>query len=139
MIYLQGIISDNEMFDVIWQVVEHKVDIALKKGGSLISAKDVYKMLKNKDAQLWIVKENETIKVAYITSIKILPDCYVLEIVALFGNNIKKYLDFIEENIVKFAKEHGCQYIEIVGRKGWERMLRNKGYKTVSLIIRKEV
>ena len=48
-------------------------------------------------------------------------------------NEIKKIVDKIE----KFAKEKKINYIEILGRAGWEKSL--NGYKRKAILLRKEV
>ena len=43
----------------------------------------------------------------------------------------------IEEEAVKYAKCFDYKYVEIVGRPGWERVL--KGYERVAVVLRKEI
>lgn len=40
-----------------------------------------------------------------------------------------------EPMIAEFAREKGCKYVEIYGRRGWERAL--KGYKEQATVLRK--
>ncbi len=42
-----------------------------------------------------------------------------------------------EPQIVEFARENGCKYIEIFGRSGWRRAL--EGYSEQFTVLRKEV
>jgi hypothetical protein len=48
-------------------------------------------------------------------------------------NEIKKIVDKIE----KFAKEKKINYIEILGRTGWEKTL--EGYNRKAVLLRKEL
>ena len=48
-------------------------------------------------------------------------------------------LDYVLEIFGKLAKGLCCNAIEIPGRRGWERLLRPKGYVFSSIIMMKEV
>ena len=42
-----------------------------------------------------------------------------------------------EKSIVEWARGHGCNAMEIIGRKGWERQL--KDYNAASTVLIKEI
>jgi len=56
--------------------------------------------------------------------------------IGLAGGDMSELLE-IEEEIVVYAKEHGFTNVEIIGRPGWERVL--KGYDRAAVLLRKQI
>jgi len=54
----------------------------------------------------------------------------------LAGGNMDELVE-AEKKIVPWAKSHGCSGMEIIGRKGWERQL--KDYNAASTVLIKEI
>lgn len=45
----------------------------------------------------------------------------------------------VEPVLTDMAKRLGCKYFSLAGRKGWERMLKNHGWKHVVTVMHKEL
>lgn len=135
MIYLQGILHDE--IDIYTPMLRVMIDKALKKGNALLTTESIIRALKDRSMQLWLIKDNKDIKAICITEILITPTGRVLGIVALTGKDYKQWKDFLEDMLTLYAKEKDCKYIEIHGRKGWDRILNN--FKQVAIVLRKEV
>lgn len=56
--------------------------------------------------------------------------------IGLASGNMPEMLE-LEREITDYGKERGDRYIEIIGRAGWERAL--KDYKRVAVIVRKDL
>lgn len=53
----------------------------------------------------------------------------------LGGNGLHRFIDSLAEEIIRFAKYHGADLIEIpIGRPGWARPLAKHGMKRTGLI-----
>lgn len=55
-------------------------------------------------------------------------------VIVLAGGELEEIVR-AEPQIVEFAKENGCKYVEIYGRKGWARAL--SGYEEQCTVLRK--
>lgn len=91
---------------------------------------DVEKNIANGSFQLWPGKES-----AIVTSIAEFPTKSFIFII-FSGGKMKELLKMLEE-IEKFADFFGCSEIRLGGRKGWKRVLKNKGFKETNIISKK--
>lgn len=135
MLNIEGILSDE--IDIYIPMLRVLIDRAIKKGNALLTVDSVIRALRDRSMQLWLIKDNEKIKAICITEILITPQCRVLGIVALAGVGHKQWKDLLEQILTIYAQEKGCRYIEIQGRKGWNKVLSN--FKQVAIVLRKEV
>lgn len=89
-------------------------------------------------AQLWIVahRGSEELSGACVTQINDYPDYRALEYIALGGEDFDLWSG-IAEFMEGFAKEHGCDYVLVQGRKGWVKKL--PGYKLHLVELRKKL
>ncbi len=135
MLNVVGITSDD--IDIYIPILKVLLDASIKKSNALLTVDSIIKAIKDRDMQLWIVKEDEKISAVCVTEILITPLCRILGIVALAGGNHKQWKDLLEQTLTDYAKEKACKYIEIQGRRGWNRILNN--FKQISVVLRKEV
>lgn len=63
----------------------------------------------------------------------------VLHINLAGGEHMDLWYADIDELATQLAKKQNCSEVYIVGRKGWERQLKHRGYKHVHTIISREV
>ena len=91
---------------------------------------DVLDLLKSGDAQLWTDPE-----AAVVTEIVIYPRKKVLR--AWLASGKYEGIRRIEDRVIPWAKGYGCQEIQIVGRLGWRRRL--KDYRECAVTMTKEI
>ena len=106
--------------------------------GSDKTAEEIYKGLKDRRYQLWIAWD-EQIRACCITeTIHYEPDGLLCTIVMCAGDNLRRWIKHIK-TIEEWAESKGCFAIELVGRKGWEKILKYKvtGNDGNELIMRK--
>jgi len=87
-------------------------------------------------ALLWLAHENHHVIAAAVTQID---DDHVgkrCNLVACGGHDFDRFRHLIE-GIEKYARIEGCKAVEITGRKGWSRVVRDYAIKHVTL--RKEL
>ena len=58
------------------------------------------------------------------------------EVTALAGVDMEKWLKLID-SLAAWSKSIGCEYLLATGRSGWERMLRDKGFRKVAITVEK--
>ena len=129
-------VQQSELDDV-WHDVLPFIQRVVDKGSDK-TAKEIYQGLKKRRYQLWIAWD-EQIRACCITeTIHHEPDGFLCTIVMCAGDNLRRWINHIK-TIEEWAESKGCFAIELVGRKGWEKILKYKvtGHDGNELIMRK--
>lgn len=89
--------------------------------------------------QAWGFGKSEgQMNVVVITEVCQMPAKRFLVARLSFGNSLEKVLPQIEATMEKFAMEAGCDFMEIVGRPGWEKRSFGR-FKRHAVVLRVEV
>lgn len=88
----------------------------------LFSPESIMEALKNRDMQLWIGVEEMEIKCCFITEIVAYPKARVLVVQFAYGIG-RKFIKPAVWLCRRYAKAHGCRYMNFGGRRGWKRHL----------------
>lgn len=122
-------------FPFVWEKVSPLLEEALKYSGGRFSVKTVRDLLINGSMQLWVATNgDDTVYFAAITQLITWPTgLYVCDIFLLGGVEHKKWLGPLEDFIAAWAKAQGCHSMQLVGRPGWEKALKNWGKCSVML------
>ena len=102
---------------------------ALEYAHNSHSFEQVIDIVKRGDAQFWAFSDS-----AIVTEIIEYPQRRTLRF-WLAGGNLKTLLD-VEPKIRKWSILYQCEAVEIIGRKGWEKVL--KGYEPTAIVLVKE-
>jgi len=122
-------ISPTSSLDELERLAHH-IEAALAYSGDTHSLLHVVDAIKDGSAQFFPL-ENSVI----VTEIVDYPKRAVCRI-WLAGGEMDELIE-AEKSIVEWARSHGCDGMEIIGRKGWERQL--KDYKPASTVLIKEI
>lgn len=114
----------SAFIDQVWKDVAPMIERALAYFDDRVGIDDIYQSLKAKNNQLWLVFRGGEILTAVITEIAIYPKKKVLTIAYLAGRDFKSW-QYGLSVLKDFAKSHGCSCIEIRGRRGWEKLLKD--------------
>jgi len=133
---IEGIKGEN--IEAWWPLVEEYLITALEYGLGEYSIGDIKKSCKSKDMQLW-VKMGREVKGAFITKIAKYPQKNLLCVILLGGDEFQEWRDEADALLNAFGKEHNCEYIELFGRKGWGRALKDIDYKEITRLFAKEI
>lgn len=113
-----------EDLDGVWPEVASTIEKSLSYFDGRVCIDDVFKSLKDCKQQLWIACLNGEIVGAAVTEINIFPRKKILTIAYLAGHDFELWKPGIEV-LKDFALHHGCKSIQIHGRKGWVRLLKD--------------
>jgi hypothetical protein len=84
----------------------------------------------------WVSTRDDKIVGCFTVGVAVYDDNYGINIESTSGK-------FVYEDVVptveKFYKELGYKFVEISGRKGWERVFKPLGYNLSRIIIHKEI
>jgi len=133
---IEGIRGEN--IDAWWHLVQEYLITALEYGLGEYSIGDIKKSCKSKDMQLW-VKMGREVKGAFITKIAKYPQKNLLCVILLGGDEFQEWRDEADALLNAFGKEHNCEYVELFGRKGWGRALKDIDYKEITRLFAKEI
>ena len=133
---IEGIKGEN--IEAWWSLVQEYLITALEYGLGEYSIGDIKKSCKSKDMQLW-VKMGREVKGAFVTKIAKYPQKNLLCVILLGGDEFQEWRDEADALLNAFGKEHNCEYVELFGRKGWGRALKDIDYKEITRLFAKEI
>ena len=133
---IEGIKGEN--IEAWWPLVQAYLITALEHGLGEYSIGDIKESCKSKDMQLWVKMDRE-VKGAFITKIAKYPQKNLLCVILLGGDEFQEWRDEADALLNAFGKEHNCEYIELFGRKGWGRALKDIDYKEITRLFAKEI
>lgn len=110
-----------ELSGPLWDDVVDLLDTAVRKGGNEWA--DVEACLNDGRAQLWVTLLDKPIA-AMVTKL----DGETIEIWLAGGKVLSTSVPFLETALMA-AREEGATNARIVGRKGWERILKPYGWR----------
>jgi hypothetical protein len=101
--------------------------------------KYIYDAVMRGEWQAWgFGKERGLLNVIVLTRVSQYPANMIMQIPLAFGNSLDKCLPLLEATLVRFAIANGCQYIEFVGRPGWERKVESN-LRKVGVLLRLDI
>ena len=121
--------TDTSLLDE-WNRYSAWLEAALYYSNGTHTIDDVLETVQRGDAQFWHYPD-----AAVVTEIMDYPQKRVLRY-WLAGGNLKTLLK-VEPSIRHWSQLWGCVGIEIIGRKGWHRVL--KGFKQTGIILAKDM
>ena len=111
--------------------MRHHILAALEHAGGTHTEHDILDLLRNDQAQFWPAENS-----AMITEIVGYPNgshCRIW----LAGGEYDELRGLERDRVIPWARSRGCRRIELVGRKGWARRL--KDYDEVAVVLAKEI
>jgi len=120
----------------VWHTLAPKLKKAFDRVDYPFSLDEVLEKITSTDMQLWMTHDA---RMAWVTRILVFPRYKVFEVVAGGGEGMEDWLEDSDRLFTAFASHHGCKYVEVQGRKGWEKVATPLGYGFGWVTLRKEV
>lgn len=93
---------------------------------------DFMQQLRRKERQLWVAYDGE-VKAVMLTAIG--TDHHkTCRITHCTGKHLQEWLDLLPV-VAGWAKEMGCERLEPVARRGWERVLKKFGFRATHVVL----
>ena len=121
-----------------WPLVKDAIQEALGRDGGRLSIDDMYALIKNNDMQLWAIHDG-SIHAVMTTEIINYKQMRSVRIITVTGKDSEQWLDLLIETIDAWGAENGATAIEFVGRKGWEKVLSNRGFGNTQIFMTKTI
>ena len=128
----------GESVEAWWPLVQEYLNAALKHGLGEYSTSDIKSACISKNMQLW-VKIDKEVQGAFVTKISKYPQKNILCVLLLGGKEFITWRDEADALLNAFGKENNCEYVELFGRKGWGKMLKDIDYKEQTRLFAKEI
>lgn len=121
--------------DTVWKEAAPIIEKALDRADDKYSLEDIRKFILEKKMSLWVCFENHIMTACVLTQIVCYPQSKRLLIFSMSGVGIENWLKF-EHLMKEYAIRENCSYVEVYGRPGWEKMLKNYGYDKIHTVLR---
>ena len=115
-------LTPNQVKDV-WNYIKPMLQRACDRSRGEIDATDLFKSCLIGESTIWVAYDDDgVIHAAGATERQARHDGNVCVITAMGGRSMKDWIGHIE-TIKNFAKFHGCDRVEFLGRAGWGRVV----------------
>ena len=122
----------DKVWDGVGKVLQPAIDL---QDGYMLE--DVKAMIKHRNWQLWTgITDDNVVKVAMVTRIDTYPRKKACVICFLAGEDMKNWKHLLSD-IENWAVQNGCTELEIQGRKGWVREM--KDFKHTDVVCYKKI
>jgi len=108
------------------------IESALEYSGGTHNWSDIVEGIHNLRYQFWPAEKG-----CAVTEIIVFPQKKIFH-VFLAGGEMEQIVD-MNDSAVQFAKSQGCSGMSIAGRKGWSRVLKDKGWKESFTTLAQEI
>ena len=139
---LVNIPSSN--LDDVWSLVKKDISEALSYSGNHTDAQFVYETIKQNKMQLWIAwdKDQEAtidkyygVVVTEIVKRKLIQSCNIFIVTGRHRQKWQHLISVLED----FATENNCTNMELIARKGWQRIMEQFDYKQTHVVLEKQI
>lgn len=130
--------------DDVWNLVNKDISDALSYSGNHTDAQFVYDCVKENKMQLWVVwdKDKQTtldkyygVVVTEIVKRKLIQSCNVFIVTGRHRQKWQHLVKVLED----FALENNCTNMELIARKGWQRIMEQFDYKQTHIVLEKQI
>tara|TARA_R100000781_G_C4048762_1_gene116718 strand:+ start:21 stop:557 length:537 start_codon:yes stop_codon:yes gene_type:complete len=118
-----AIVNPDDL-NVIWDMVEPYLEAVIEKSQGEAVLEDYYEHISTGDMQLWVAIESSEILACMVTQIAPYPSKRVLRIISLGGMQMDSWIEFLPD-VEHWAMGMGCSSLELWGRKGWLKILKD--------------
>lgn len=120
-----------ERLPEVWEDVKPLIVAACSRSFPKMTEADVLKAVSERDMQLWVIYE-DVIYAVLVTEILNYPLRRVCRILMATGTDRTRWQHFISD-IERWAKEQGCDSMELEARPGWKRVFTDYKFTHVHL------
>ena len=133
-----------EELDKVWGMVEKDIKSALAYSSQLTDSDFVFDLTKQGKFQLWVLWDKEQkitankyfgVVVTELIKRKFGKVCHIYIMTGRQRNKWQHLISKIED----FAKEEGCEMMELIARPGWQKVYNNHGYKRTHVVLEKQI
>ena len=115
---------DIECVDVFWDKVKNWVYKVVVQSNGRHTLDSTYKLLKQGTMTMFLITDKKKLCAVYVVQKVYYPAKIVLGILFCGGSKVIKEVKKIEKFFLNYVKEQKCDGLEIIGRKGWDKVIK---------------
>jgi hypothetical protein len=128
-------ILGSDLDEKRWSEISPLLEDVLEFNDETYGLDDLYKGIKARQMQLWVAEGKSGIDAIWITMVICYPKSKRALIRCYVGLPFKEVIGF-KTIFYDWARSQGCDAIEIYGRPGFARMMKNEGYAETHRLLR---
>lgn len=128
----------KEEIDVYWDTIEEHLLYYPDTWRFRLTLSSIKEQLKDGRLQFWVLIKDRQRRLSFITQANVFPGGKCLTILWAAGFELEFIVESLEGFMAYFA-ELGFQWMEVQGREGWKKPLKELGFKTVQVAYRKDL
>ena len=128
-----------DLVEPAWPLVKPHLMRVIHMTAGRYTIHDVLEKLLSGQHQLWVAVDddkNGEIVGVITTSFLQYPSRRMLSYDLCAGTDLPLWYEEMHALVERYAKDHGCDGLEIVGRRGWGRTLKDYGWQEESFVFR---
>ncbi len=122
-----------EHIPMVWPTSAPLLIKPIERSCGRLSVDSVYSWLMAGKFQLWVVREGNDTLAALVTEIRNYPTGLRTFNVMLLGGVFREKWLHLWPELANWARAQGCTRAELVGRKGWERVLKDWNWTMIDM------
>lgn len=122
----------------LWPKIKDRIETALGRSNSDFTSEHVRKKLDAGKAQLWVIADDEIRAVGVSEFVRLENGRTLCVVSALAGDDLAVW-DHTWEQFEGIARQQGCDGIQIVGRVGWIRYMKRRGFEQPWCVLEKKL
>ena len=116
----------HEWWPMLARAEEYNAGVPIEEAATLNA-------IRNGEVQAWACIGQNGIELAFTTTIYNTPLGKTLELVAIGGLNVRDWMWALDK-LAKWGADLDCKRLLASGRKGWCKLLKGAGFKTVAYV-----
>lgn len=128
-----------DKIEAFWPSIASDLDKMPHLWSDYYTKEALFELASTKHIQVWGIGRVDAEMILF-TQIGVYPAGNILEIFLAFGEDVYKAAgDVVDYTLEEFAKLTGCNRMNVVGRFGWERELKGRGFQKTSIVLSRKV
>ena len=124
-----------QVLDIVEDDARRLLADAVEASGGRESLETIFHRVITEECQLWIIFGEEDRPItALVTRIENYSLKRMLNFLFIGGAEMGDWLEDLLYATERFAREHGCEGFELVGRPGWKKVLKKLGWTTTFMV-----
>ena len=129
-----------DMIPIMWPIVFGMLEEAVDHSNGELDMETIFtKMVKQEMILVVISEDTDVIAAIALERRNFDSGKRILNVTLAGGTDMNKWVDQLDRTLVELAKEHKCDDIYIIGRRGWVKVLKSRGYGIIHTVVGKQV
>ena len=137
--WFAGMLTDGE-FEHYWPEIEKMMDLVPHTWEEFLTKDSLVERVLSKNIQVWVVGE-DAVQSVMLTQVATYVTGPILQVIwgAGVGMMDQHSKEVIDATMDYFAHSQGCRMIDVIGRCGWEKVLKDWGFERKAVIMSRPV